>query len=126
MMEAWYEQVDGSETIICLGDATVDGEALARHQEWWRKAPGAKWLALGNHDVDPVNRIRPLDIDRTAVTLYAAGDPPLLLTHVPLLQVPQGAVHGQTSTDTCTSRSRRRRTGTSTSASSSSTIGQRD
>ena len=93
MMEAWYEQVGEGETIICLGDVTVDGEALAHHQEWWRKAPGAKWLVLGNHDVDPVNQIRPFEIDRTAVTLYAAGDPPLLLTHVPLLQVPHGPVN---------------------------------
>ena len=93
MMGAWYEQVSEGETIICLGDVTVDGEALAHHQEWWRKAPGAKWLVLGNHDVDPVNQIRPVEVDRTAVTLYAAGDPPLLLTHVPLLQVPQGAVN---------------------------------
>ena len=85
------------ETIICLGDVTVDGEALAHHQEWWRKAPGTKWLVLGNHDIDPVNRILPFEIDRAAVTLYAAGDPPLLLTHVPLLQVPHGAVnvHGR-------------------------------
>ncbi len=93
MMEAWYEQVAEDETIICLGDITVDGEALAHHQEWWRKAPGAKWLVLGNHDVDPVNQIRPFEIDRTAVTLHAAGDPPLLLTHVPLLLVPHGAVN---------------------------------
>ena len=93
MMEAWYEEVAEDETIICLGDVTVDGEALAHHQEWWRKAPGAKWLVLGNHDVDPVNQIRPFEIDRTAVTLYATGDPPLLLTHVPLLQVPHGAVN---------------------------------
>ena len=81
------------ETIICLGDVTVDGKALAHQQEWWRKAPGAKWRVLGNHDVDPVNQVRPFEIDRTAVTLYAAGDPPLLLTHVPLLQVPHGAVN---------------------------------
>ena len=27
------------------------------------------------------------------MTLYAAGDPPLLLTHVPLVQVPHGAVN---------------------------------
>ena len=27
------------------------------------------------------------------MTLYAAGDPPLLLTHVPLLLVPHGAVN---------------------------------
>ena len=93
MMEAWYEQVAEGETIICLGDVTVDGDALAHHQEWWRKAPGTKWLVLGNHDVDPVNQIRPFKIDRTAVTLYAAGDPPLLLTHVPLMQVPHGAVN---------------------------------
>ena len=82
MMEAWYEQVAEGETIICLGDVTVDGEALAHHQEWWRRAPGAKWVVLGNHDVDPVNQIRPFKIDRTAVTVYAAGDLPLLLTHV--------------------------------------------
>ncbi len=76
-----------------LGDITVDGEVLAHHQEWWGKAPGAKWLVLGNHDVDAVNQIHPFEIDRTAVTLYAAGDPPLLLTHVPLLLVPHGAVN---------------------------------
>ena len=40
MMEAWYEQVAEGGTIICLGDVTVDGEALAHHQEWWRKALG--------------------------------------------------------------------------------------
>ena len=93
MIEAWYVEVAEDETIICLGDITVDGEALAHHQQWWQKAPGTKWLVLGNHDVDPVNQIRPFKIDHTAVTVYAAGDPPLLLTHVPLLQVPHGAVN---------------------------------
>ena len=57
-MEAWYEQVAEGETIICLGDVTVDGEALPHHQEWWRKAPGAKWVVLGNHDVDPTRSTR--------------------------------------------------------------------
>ena len=116
MMEAWYEQVAEGETVICLGDVTVDGEALAHHQEWWRRAPGAKWVVLGNHDVDPVNQIRPFKIDRTAVTLYAAGDPPLLLTTCRCCRCRTAR---STSTDTCTSRTRRRRTSTSTSASSS-------
>ena len=93
MMEAWYDQVAEGETIICLGDVTVDGEALAHHQDWWRRAPGTKWLVLGNHDVDPINQVRPFEAERRTVTLYAAGDPPLLLTHVPLLQVPHGAVN---------------------------------
>ena len=78
---------------LCLGDVTDDGEALAHHQDWWRRAPGTKWLVLGNHDVDPINQVRPFEAERRTVTLYAAGDPPLLLTHVPLLQVPHGAVN---------------------------------
>ena len=51
---------------------------------------------FGNHDVDPVNQVRPVEVHRTAGTLAAAGDPPLLLTHVPLLHVPTGCanVHG--------------------------------
>ena len=48
---------------------------------------------LGNHDVDPINQVRPFEAERRTVTLYAAGDPPLLQTHVPLLQVPHGAVN---------------------------------
>lgn len=92
MMAAWYQQLAEGETIVCLGDVTVDGEALTHHQQWWGKAPGARWAVLGNHDVDPVNQTCPFEINRTAVALYAAGDPPLLLTHVPLLQVPHGTV----------------------------------
>ena len=96
VMDAWNELVGADDTIICLGDVSVDGSVQAHHQEWWREAPGVKWLVLGNHDVAPVNQVRPLEVDRTAVTLVAPGDPPLLLTHVPLLQVPHGwvNVHG--------------------------------
>ena len=50
MMNAWYEKVAEGEIIICLGEITVDGEALPHRQEWWQKAPGTKWLVLGNHD----------------------------------------------------------------------------
>ena len=97
VMDAWNELVGADDTIICLGDVSVDGSVLAHHQEWWREAPGVKWLVLGNHDVEPpVNQVRPLEVDRTAVTLVAPGEPPLLLTHMPLLQVPPGwvNVHG--------------------------------
>lgn len=48
MMAAWYEEVAEGESIICLGNVTVDGEALADHQECERQAPGSKWLVLGN------------------------------------------------------------------------------
>ena len=93
MMNAWRDVVDIDDTIVYLGDINVDGSVDETKAAQWNDAPGIKWLVVGNHDVDPVNRIRPFEIDRTAVTLYAAGDPPLLLTHVPLLQVPHGAVN---------------------------------
>ena len=93
MMDAWYDLVGADDTIICLGDVSVDGSVQAYHQRWWREAPGVKWLVLGNHDVDPVNQVRPVSVRRTAATLFAPGDPPLLLTHVPLLQVPHGRVN---------------------------------
>ena len=108
MMDAWYELVDVDDTIICLGDVTVDGGILAHHQEWWQEAPGEKWLVLGNHDVDRVNQVLPVAVDRTAITLFAPGEPPLLLTHVPLLQVPAGCinVHGHVHQKESPSRNR--------------------
>ena len=71
MMDAWSDLVAAADTIICLGNVGVDGSVQVHHQEWWRQAPVAKWFVLGNHDVDPVNQVRPLDVDRTAVTLFA-------------------------------------------------------
>ena len=96
MMDAWYEMVNVDDTIICLGDAGVDGSVQPYHQRWWREAPGAKWLVLGNHDVDPLNPLNALVIDRTEATLAAPGNPSLVLTHVPLRRVPAGwvNVHG--------------------------------
>ena len=108
MMDAWYDLVGADDTIIYLGDVSVDGSVQAYHQCWWREAPGIKWLVLGNHDVDPVNHVRPLEVEGTAVTLVAPGDPPLLLTHVPLLQVPPGWVniHGHVHQQESPSRNR--------------------
>ena len=90
MMEAWYEQVAEGETIICLGDVTVDGEALAHHQEWWRKAPGAKWLVLGNHDCRTTTEVAltaDLSVDlqgaweRLRETAAAVGDQRIYASH---------------------------------------------
>ena len=72
------------------------------------ECPGDRLLVLGNHDVDPVNQARPLEVHRTAVTLAAPGEPPLLLTYVPLLQVPHGCVnvHGHVHQKESPSRNR--------------------
>ena len=91
MMEAWKKRVDERETIICLGDISVDGDALDHHQRWWTDSPGGKWLVLGNHDIEPMNQR--FEVERRNVALYAGGEPPLLLTHVPLRNVPVGSVN---------------------------------
>ena len=93
LLEAWRKEAEADDTTICLGDVSVDGCLQEHHQEWWEQAPGAKWLVLGNHDVDPANEQRQVAVQRTAVSVFAPGDPPLALTHVPLMQVPHGCVN---------------------------------
>ena len=94
LLREWSRQVRTGDTIICLGDVA--------HPDMWRNrrigldlrnCPGERLLVLGNHDVDPINQVHWVEVHRTAVTLVAPGDPPALLTHVPLLLVPAGCVN---------------------------------
>ena len=96
MMTAWRDVVDIDDTIVCLGDIGVDSSVDETKAAQWNDAPGIKWLVIGNHDVDPLNPINALVIDRTDATLAAPGNPSLVLTHVPLRRVPAGwvNVHG--------------------------------
>jgi calcineurin-like phosphoesterase family protein len=96
MMNAWRDLVDVDDTIVCLGDIGVDGSVDETQAAQWNHAPGIKWLVVGNHDVDPLNPLNALVIDRTEATLAAPGNPSLVLTHVPLRRVPAGwvNVHG--------------------------------
>jgi calcineurin-like phosphoesterase family protein len=93
MHHAWIRSVADDDTIICLGDISVDGCLGPHHVLRWQHAPGSKVLVHGNHDVDPINKVGHLRIHRKAFALVAPGDPPLLLTHIPLLQVPLGTVN---------------------------------
>ena len=88
MLTAWREDVGDDETIVCLGDVTVDGQAHRPHHYLWNDNPGTRWLVLSNHDVDPVNALYQFTTSHRATAIYADGDPPLLLTHVPLREVP--------------------------------------
>ena len=89
MLDEWERTVGADDLMLCLGDVAhpygLVGPKLAARL---RAAPGRRRLVLGNHDVEPVNQVRPVAVGRSAATLFAPGDPPLLLlTHVPLLQV---------------------------------------
>ncbi len=93
MHHAWAERVGDDDTIICLGDVSLDACLRSHHIFRWRQSPGFKVLVLGNHDVEPVNGVKQLDIERTTLMLAAPGNPPLLLTHIPLVQAPHGTVN---------------------------------
>ena len=94
MMNAWYKEVGAGETIICVG---------RHHRRRRGPAPPPGMVAEGaGHEVARARQSqrRPGEPDpprsrsiTRQVTLYAAGDPPLLLIHGPLLQVMLGAVN---------------------------------
>ena len=89
----WRRAVDPSDTLVCLGDVSFHplwGTTLRRV----RTAPGArKILVFGNHEVNRIGEIDAGGFDEVYSTLYVAGDPPLLLTHIPLRRVPEGCVN---------------------------------
>ena len=93
LLTAWRETVGEADTIICAGDialaGALQGERLTRVQEM----PGRKLLVRGNHDFDRKGRPADTGCDETWMSLVVTGDPPLLVTHMPMTQVPDGTVN---------------------------------
>ena len=88
----WRRVVAPEDTILILGDVTVHplwGQRLKRV----RQAPGRKILVCGNHEITRAGSVDNDGFDEIYSTLYVDGDPPLLLTHVPLRVVPEGCVN---------------------------------
>ena len=117
LLRSWRRRVGAEDTVICLGDVA--------HPDAWRddrlvfdvaESPGERLLVLGNHDRD-VPALRRAGFHKTCRTALCATTPPLVLTHVPLLNIPAGAVnvHGHLH------RAAGRPTGTSTWRSSTAT-----
>ena len=90
----WQLGVDADETIVCVGDFAL-GEALS--EETWDRitaAPGrSKVLVVGNHDITGQGILRVKGFHRTKAVLISPGDPPLIWTHAPLPNVPDGHVN---------------------------------
>ena len=93
LVEAWRETVEESDRIICLGDVTV-GVANRGIDKALATLPGTRVLVVGNHEF-PIGGAGVKDYGFEAVypTLVCETDPPLLLTHEPLDEVPVGAVN---------------------------------
>ena len=93
LLRNWRRCVGAGDTVICLGDVAHPG-GLARRLLVLDLAecPGDRLLVLGNHDRD-VPALRRAGFHKTCRTALCATDPPLVLTHIPLLKVPAGAVN---------------------------------
>ena len=93
LFAAWRRLVAPDDTVICLGDMSpldLCGEWLDRV----RAAPGrTKILVYGNHDQNGVGGIVTDGFEQAHLALVMPGDPPLVLTHIPLRDVPDGAVN---------------------------------
>ena len=88
----WEQVVAPADTILILGDVTVHG-LWGRRLARVRQAPGRKILVYGNHEITSTGLVETNGFDEVHSSLYVDGDPPLLLTHVPLRVVPGGCVN---------------------------------
>ena len=92
LLGRWHRVVGPDDAIVCLGDIAIHGVS-GRRLKRLRQAPGQKILVIGNHDPDRGGLADIDAFDEVYGTLYAPGDPPLLMTHMPLREVPDGCVN---------------------------------
>lgn len=96
----WNANVGPEDTVVFVGDLAM-GRAL--NQGTYNRIQGLpgkrKILVPGNHDVTARGGVLLVKgFDAVYAILFAAGDPQLVFTHVPLREVPDGWVniHGHT------------------------------
>ena len=96
LLEQWTHGVRDRDTVVCLGDVTMDRPTDGLIDRL-RRRPGRKILVAGNHDNAHIRRLRRA-FDAVAACAHLPGEPELLFTHVPLDDVPSGCVnvHGHT------------------------------
>ena len=100
LIEQWTREVRDDDTVICLGDIAMDRPTDGLIDRL-RRRPGRKILVAGNHDHAHIHRLR--RAFEVTACVHLAGEPDLLLTHVPLDDVPAGCVnvHGHVHRKTC-------------------------
>lgn len=93
LWDAWESAANPWTLLVCVGDVAM--RAALREDTWGRirRMPGRQELVLGNHDLTGRGRLRVDGFDRVWSLLTAPGDPPLIFTHMPLPEVPDGHVN---------------------------------
>ena len=90
---AWERALDPDTVLVVVGDVAMGDAVCEATWERIRRTPGHKHLVLGNHDVTGGGEGRTQGFDDVWSVMTSAGDPALLWTHYPLLEVPEGHVN---------------------------------
>ena len=103
LWKALERAVEPHHTLVVVGDVAMGDAVCEATWNRLRAAPGReKHLVIGNHDVTGPGEVRTQGFDAVWSVMTSPGDPPLLWTHYPLRDVPEGHVnvhgheHGKT------------------------------
>lgn len=93
LLRNWERRVGAEDTIIVVGDvAHPDAWLDTRLMRDLQDCPGQRWLVVGNHDRDR-EALGRAGFTRICAAAICGTDPPLVLTHIPLVKVPAGTVN---------------------------------
>ncbi len=95
----WASTVGPQDALLFVGDVAMSRAVSEATWSRIRHSAGrTKRLVVGNHDLTGSGELRVDGFDDICSLLYAPGDPPLLFTHMPMFEVPEGwvNVHGHT------------------------------
>ena len=91
---SWERVVQPDCVLVVVGDVAMGDAVCEATWERIRRTPGQhKHLVIGNHDVTGEGEVRAQGFDDVWSVLLSAGDPPLVWTHYPLREVPEGHVN---------------------------------
>ena len=89
----WVQYVQPDHDVVVAGNAAVSGLSRRNLTRVSRAPARRKILVVGPHEADRRGVVDSEGWDVVRSTLYAPGDPPLLITHIPLWRVPPGCVN---------------------------------
>lgn len=94
LWERWDAVLQPDSVLVLVGDVAV-GEGVC--QATWdrvRRSPGReKHLVIGNHDLTGLGELRVEGFDGVWSIMTSVGTPPLVWSHYPLREVPEGHVN---------------------------------
>ena len=93
LWDNWAAAVRPGTVLVCGGDLAM---RAALNEDTWRRVrtmPGRQELVIGNHDLTGQGRLRVDGFDGVWSLMTAPGEPPLIFTHMPLLEAPDGYVN---------------------------------